>query len=184
MLLDKNMAPALVRMKEEGQAGYEGVQFWVGGNGEWLVMINGEHPRNLTLTNVYRSLRLTMPSLEDVGITPYSDGWQSKHPFNFKFNGAVLTLLKIQLTRRPFISCEEWCYDAIAVFDKLIAIVRWPLETVWTILPHTDLRPSKYVDAVGTSENSERRTLDRIYAVTEPRGDVHVWQPFEWGKLI
>lgn len=178
MLLDKNMAPALVRVKEEGQEGYEGVQHWVGGNGEWLVMIHGADPGKLTLTNVYRSLKFTMPSLEGAGITHYKDRWQ-QHPFAFNFNGARINLLKIQLPKRPFLAGGEWSYDAIAVFDKVIAIIRWPRDKVWTILPHTDSRPSKCVDAVGSSSNSERRTLDRIYAVTEPHGDVHVWQPFE-----
>ena len=48
-------------------------------------------------------------------------------------------------------------------------------ETEWRILKNNFLAPSLYTDAILDS--------GRIYAVTEPRGDVLVWEPLEYGKI-
>jgi hypothetical protein len=50
------------------------------------------------------------------------------------------------------------------------------MDSDWRILKNDFLRPSFYADAIYDE--------GRIYAVTEPRGDVLVWQPMEYGKFV
>ena len=81
--------------------------------------------------------------------------------------------LKVLLPQRPRQEYGKWHYDAIVVFDKVIAFISWPNDKEWIILRDEYLRPEKYVDAVFTSGWSD--SPHRIYAVTEPSGDVRVW---------
>ena len=62
------------------------------------------------------------------------------------------------------------------MFDKIIAIMLGGRDSDWRILNNDFLRLSFYADAI----------LDegRIYAVTEPRGDVLVWELLEYGKFV
>ncbi|KAM0837989.1 hypothetical protein ACQ4PT_061274 [Festuca glaucescens] len=86
---------------------------------------------------------------------------------------ASLVLLKIQITGEPFLVEGRWHYCAITVFDKTIVMMMGGRDYDWRILKNDFLRPSFYADAI----------LDegRIYAVTEPRGDVLVWELLEYG---
>jgi hypothetical protein len=85
-----------------------------------------------------------------------------------------MQLLKIQITAEPYRVGHRWNYYVIAVFDKIIAIMRGGSRDVqWRILRNDYLAPSRYVDAI--------LTTGRIYAVTAPRGDVLVWEPTIWG---
>ena len=74
---------------------------------------------------------------------------------------------------------EEWHFSAIAVFDKVIAVIHKPHDTDWIILRNDYLAPATYVDAIATNLYGED---ERIYAVTAPRGDVLVWEPFKWSE--
>lgn len=177
MILDKGDVPALVRVQEEGA----GRQYWVGGVEEWMMMINVADPCSWVLSNVYRAIKFRMPSLEVSGLSHYR-GWLANDPFTFIYNGAKIVLQKVQFPRRPYQINDEWRCDAIAVFDKAIAIICWPEDKAWTFLPHTDLRPSTYVDAVGGYPTTDYRSFGRVYAVTKPHGNVYVWEPFVWGK--
>jgi hypothetical protein len=88
-----------------------------------------------------------------------------------------MQLLKIQITAEPYRVGNKWNYYVIAVFDKMIAIMRGGSRDVqWRILRNDYLAPSRYVDAILTS--------GRIYAVTAPRGDVLVWDPTIWGEFL
>ena len=39
-----------------------------------------------------------------------------------------------------------------------------------------------YVDAVAIPDNDFWGHMWHIYAVTEPRGDIVVWEPYTWGE--
>ena len=85
-----------------------------------------------------------------------------------------LELLKIQITNEPFTDVNGvWHYDLVAVFDKVVAIMRGGVDPQWKILKNNYLAPSTFVDAIMYNQV--------IYAVIEPQGDVLVWDPLEWG---
>lgn len=85
-------------------------------------------------------------------------------------------MLKIQITGEPFMVGGNWHYYVIAVFDKVVAIMLGGREPDWIILKNDFLRPSFYADAILDN--------DRIYAVTEPLGEVLVWEPLVYGKFV
>ena len=100
-------------------------QNWVGGNGEWLVLLS-QDGSTWTLKNGYRSLRFTLPSLEGIGITAFNNGWSPPiSEFAYRFNMAELELVKVQLPHRPWEGAwKNWEYDLLAVFNKAIAFIR------------------------------------------------------------
>ena len=73
MLLDKWSESVVVNIKEEEETEMEDDQNWVGGNGEWLVLLS-QDGSTWTLKNGYRSVRLALPSLDGVGITAFNNG--------------------------------------------------------------------------------------------------------------
>ncbi|KAM0911208.1 hypothetical protein ACQ4PT_013652 [Festuca glaucescens] len=137
---------------------------WVGANGDWVAFVQDQ--AQWTLLNVYTKAEITLPSIRNVGIHP------DDH-FRYHWEMASLVLLKIQITGEPFLFEGRWHYCAIAVFDKTIAIMMGGTDSDWRILKNDFLRLSLYADAIYDE--------GRIYAVTEPRGDVLVWQPMEYG---
>jgi hypothetical protein len=62
------------------------------------------------------------------------------------------------------------------VFDKFIAIVDHRRSDGWVVIQNNYLAPTKYVDVVAVGHPQFDR---HIYAVTELRGDVLVWEPYE-----
>jgi hypothetical protein len=42
---------------------------------------------------------------------------------------------------------DQWYYEAIMIFDKLIAYVDRPQDNDWVILKNYHLAPRRYVDA-------------------------------------
>ncbi|KAM0908765.1 hypothetical protein ACQ4PT_015247 [Festuca glaucescens] len=140
---------------------------WVGANGDWVAFVQDQ--AQWTLLNVYTKAEITLPSIRNVGIHP------DDH-FRYHWEMASLVLLKIQITGEPFLFEGRWHYCAIAVFDKTIAIMMGGTDSDWRILKNDFLRPSLYADAIYDE--------GRIYAITEPRGDVLVWQPMEYGEAV
>jgi hypothetical protein len=69
------------------------------------------------------------------------------------------------------------------IFDKLIAYVGSTHDNDWVILKNYHLAPHRYVDACAFRRFVERTQLFHVYAFTEPRGDVLVWEPHTWGEL-
>ena len=67
------------------------------------------------------------------------------------------------------------------MFDKAITFIRCPEDKEWTVLRDEFLRPEKYLDTVFTSSYYSNKP-QRIYAVTEPSGDMCVWEPFILGE--
>ena len=182
MLLDKWSESVVVNIKDEKETEMEDDQNWVGGNGEWLVLLS-QDGSTWTLKNCYRSKRLAVPSLKGVGITAFNSGWPPPiSEFAYRFNMAELDLVKVQLPHRPREGAwKNWEYDLLAVFDKAITFIRCPEDKEWTVLRDDFLRPEKYVDAVFTYGYSSYRP-QHIYAATEPSGDVRVWEPSIWGE--
>ena len=117
MPLDKPTVPALVHAPEEDQ----GPKHWVGSKGDWIAFVQEDGP--LTIRNVYRSVDITLPSLENVGISPDRAWPPGPLAFHYTSKLAKTELLKIHIDRTPYLQDEVWPYEAIAVFDKLIAFV-------------------------------------------------------------
>jgi hypothetical protein len=78
---------------------------------------------------------------------------------------------------------DQWHYEAIMMFDKLIAYVDRPQDNDWVILKNYHLAPRRYVDACAFRRFSDQTELYRVYTVTEPRGNILVWEPHTWVEL-
>ena len=177
MPLDKPTVPAFVHAPERDH----GRRQWVGSKGDWIAFSQDDGP--LTMRNVYAMVEITLPSLENVGISR-DHPWPPDGPeaFRFKYKLARTELLKIQISTAPYLADDVWRYEAIAVFDKLIAFVQKPRDREWIILRNNSLAPRRYVDAVAIPNTDFWGHLLRIYVVTEPRGDIVVWEPYTWGE--
>jgi hypothetical protein len=103
----------------------------------------------------------------------------------FTYKQCELQLLKIQITKTSYKEKykDQWHYEAIVIFDKLIAYVDSPQDNDWVILKNYHLAPRMYVDACAIHRFGDRTDLFRVYTVTEPRGDVLIWEPHTWGEL-
>ena len=75
MPLDKRAVPDFVLPEEEDH----GPRYWVGCNGDWMAFVH--HDGTLTIRNVYTAVILTLPSLQDVGISPSCARWPPGKPF-------------------------------------------------------------------------------------------------------
>lgn len=143
-----------------------GNKHWVGSNGEWLAMMQEED--RCFLLNVYTHEEVPVASFRSNRILPAA-------PFIYRYNMARMQLLKIQIVEPPYRFGNTWHFNLIAVFDKVVAMLRGGRDISWTILRNDFLAPSRYVDAI--MHNA------RIYAVTAPRGDVLVWDPTVWSEF-
>ena len=145
--LDKPTVDAFIPLDdEEGPAKKQ----WVGGTEEWVAFV--QHPGRWCLQNVYRNVDFDLPAVERVDINPIVDYWERGIPLTYEYKRARIQLPKIEITSRPIMrgrdGKEEWHYSAIAVFDKLIAIIKHPRDIDWIILRHDYLAPAKYVDTI------------------------------------
>ena len=86
MLLDKWSESVVVNIKEEEETEMEDDQNWVGGNGEWLVLLS-QDGSTWTLKNCYRSKRLAVPSLKGVDIMHSIAG--GRRPFPNSLTGST-----------------------------------------------------------------------------------------------
>lgn len=162
MQLDGPTENAFIPVRSVGRAN----KHWVGANGEWVAFVR--EGARWFLFNVYTNEEIEVPSVRNVDIHP-------DDPFRYHCNMMRMELLKIQIVRRPYnAGGGVWNYSLIAVFDKMIAIMRGGDDPQWRILNNPFLAPSTYVDAIQDLQ-------ERIYAVTAPLGDVLVWEPLEWG---
>ena len=117
---------------------------------------------------MYTQKEIEVPSVHDVGIYPDT-------PFRFHFNLMGLELQKIQIVLKLFNAGDGvYHYFLIAVFDKMIAIMRGGVNPQWRILSNDFFAPSRFVDAIQDMQQ-------RIYVLTEPHEDVFVWDLLEWG---
>ena len=89
----------------------------------------------------------------------------SRPPLGYEYQYGRFNLVKIQITSKPFIRDQVWHYNAIAVFEKFIAIIHGPRDTDWIILRNDYLAPTRYVDAIAIAMGEYE---ERIFAVTEP----------------
>ena len=164
MSLDAPSASASVPWDDVGP----GQKHWVGANGEWVAVV--QFFSRWYLLNVYTNVQIEVPSVQNVGINYHNS------PFLYHHDMARIRLNKIQIASPPQFVGNKWKYDLIAVFDKCIAIMRGGTDVDWRILRNEFLAPARYVDAI--------MDFTRIYAVTEPKGDVLVWEPTIWGEFI
>ena len=165
MPLDGPEARAFIAVRSIGRSN----KHWVGCNDEWIAFVR-ERSR-WYLFNVYTNDEIQVPRVRDVGIHP-------EDPFRYHRNMMSVELLKIQIVRKPYKDAGGvWNYFLIAVFDKMIAIMRGGVDSHWKILNAARLAPSTFVDAIQDLQ-------DRIYAVTELHGDVFLREPTEWGSLL
>ena len=153
---------------------------WVGANGEWIAF--AQRPGRWYLQNVYTMVQVELPPVQRVEIDQYEAEWYPCPPFTYYYQHARIELLNIDIAKKSSKFGEQWHYNAIAVFDKFIATIECPYQKDWTILRNDYLAPATYVDAFSITNSLEG--MSRIYAVTEPRGDVLVWEPSKWSKSI
>lgn len=182
MPLDKPTVEALIPVDDDipgtwDSTGYENKGHWVGANGGWIVI--AKHPGRWYLQNVYNMVRIEMPPVQRVDICPAEDQWNPCPPCTYIYKHARIELLKILITKKPYRSGKEGEYSVMAVFDKFIAIISVPFDRDWIILRNDYLAPAKYVDALAVGF---LYPMERIYAVTEPRGEVLVWEPYKWSE--
>jgi hypothetical protein len=172
MPLNKKTLKAHVHCNDSDGRGH-----WVGSHGDWMafVMDNGL----LKIRHMYREVTIDLPLLAHIGVLP------AFRTCTFSYKQCELQLLKIQITKTPYMEkcSDQWHYEAIMMFDKLIAYVDRPQDNDWVILKNYHLAPRRYVDACAIHRFGDRRELYHVYAVTKPRGDVLVWEPHTWGEL-
>jgi hypothetical protein len=155
----------------------DGRGHWVGSHDDWMSLVTDNGL--LKIRHMYREVTIDLPLLAHIGVLP------SFRTCKFSYKQCELQLLKIQITKTPYKEkcSDQWHYEAIVIFDKLIAYVDSPQDNDWVILKNYHLAPRRYVDACAIRRFGDRRELYRMYAVTEPRGDVLVWEPHTWGEL-
>jgi hypothetical protein len=157
MPLNKKMLKAHVHCDDSDGRGH-----WVGSHGDWiaLVMNNGL----LKIRHIYREVTLPLPLLAHIGVFPMF------RTCMFSYKQCELQLLKIQITKTPYKEkySDQWHYEAIVIFDKLITYVDSHQDNDWVILKNYHLAPRRYVDACAIHRFGDRTDLFRVYAVTEP----------------
>jgi hypothetical protein len=147
----------------------DGRGHWVGSHGDWMTLVTNKGL--LKIRHMYRELTIDLPLLAHIGVLP------AFRTCKFSYKQCELQLLKIQITKTPYMErgSDQWHYEAIMIFDKLIAYVEKPQDNDWVILKNYHLAPRRYVDACAIRRFGDRGELYHVYAVTEPRGDVLVW---------
>jgi hypothetical protein len=170
MPLDRPIVEAFVPATEER---IEEKENWVGLNDEWIVMVKLNTIWHLR--NIYTMEGIPVESVENTDIISEGMWWGS---YRYHYQMGEMHLLKVQIVDKPFKLGSVWQYNLVAVFDKLIAILRGGRGETWRVLRLDNLAPCKFVDALSD------RWLTRIYAVTEPRGEVAVWEPQKWSKFM
>jgi hypothetical protein len=82
----------------------------------------------LKIRHMYRDVIIDLPLLAHIGVLP-------AHPpgptFTFSYKQCELQLLKIHITKPLYMEqgSEQWHYEAIVIFDKLITYVDMPMTT-------------------------------------------------------
>jgi hypothetical protein len=121
--------------------GSDGRGHWVGSHGDWMALVTNNSL--LKIRHMYREVTLDLPLLAHIGVLP------AFRTCTFSYKQCELQLMKIQITKTPYKEkcSDQWHYEAVMIFDKLITYVDSPQDNDWVILKNYHLAPRRYVNA-------------------------------------
>ena len=139
---------------------------WAGTNGDWVVYIG--YNCEWELVNVYTRQRIPLPKISECPEVEHTDDLRT-----FKYDHGDCRLLKIAICRVPNRSWNYKNYQVVAIFDKLVAVLRG--STGWILLKNQFLYTDVYCDAIEYE--------DLVFAATT-RGTVFAWDPRSFGTFV
>ena len=110
---------------------------WAGANGDWVVYIG--YNRGWELVNVYTRHRVPLPKISDDCPKVEYTGILRE----FKYDDADCRLWKKAICRVPNRSWNYKNYQVVAIFDKLVAVLRG--STGWILLKNQFLYKDVYL---------------------------------------
>ena len=138
---------------------------WAGANGDWVVYIGSNY--EWELVNVYTRHWVPLPKIS-------AHCPEVEHTGNvrtFKYNHGDYLLRKTAISRVPTRSWNYNNYEVVAIFDKLVAVLRG--STGWIFLKNQFLYTNEYYDAI---------QHEALAATT--RGTVFAWHPRCFGTFV
>ena len=112
---------------------------WAGANGDWVVYIG--YNCEWELVNVYTRHRVPLPKISECPEVEHTDDLRT-----FKYDHGDCILRKIAICRVPNRSWNYKNYQVVAIFDKLVAVLRG--STGWILLKNQFLYTDVYCDAI------------------------------------
>ena len=139
---------------------------WAGANGDWVVYIG--YNCEWELVNVYTRQWIPLPKISECPEVEHTDDLRT-----FKYDHGDCRLLKIAICRVPNCSWNYKNYQVVAIFDKLVAVLRG--STRWILLKNQFLYTDEYCDAI--------QYEDLVFAATT-RGTVFAWNPYDFDRFV
>ena len=112
---------------------------WAGANGDWVGYIGSNC--ECELVNVYTRQQVPLPKISECPVVEHIDDLRT-----FKYDHGDCRLRKIAICRVPNRSWDYTNYEVVAIFDKLVAILRG--LTGWIFLKNQFLYTDEYCDAI------------------------------------
>ena len=109
---------------------------WAGANGDWVVYVG--YDCEWELMNVYSRQRIPLPKISECPEVEHTDDLRT-----FKYDHGECRLLKIAICRVPNRSWNYKNYQVVAIFDKLVAVLR--CSTGWILLKNQFLYKDVYL---------------------------------------
>ena len=132
----------------------------------WVVYIGYNY--EWELVNVYTRHRVPLPEITECLEVEHTDDLRT-----FKYDHGDYRLKKIAICRVPNHSWDYTNYDVVAIFDKLVAVLRG--STGWILLKNQFLYTDEYYDAI--------KYEGLVFAATT-RGTVFAWDPRSFGTFV
>ena len=139
---------------------------WAGANGDWVVYIG--YNCEWELVNVYTRQRIPLPKISECPEVEHTDDLRT-----FKYDHGDCRLRKIAICRVPNHSWNYKNYQVVAIFDKLVAVLRG--STRWILLKNQFLYTDVYCDAI---------EYEDLVFVATTRGTVFAWDPRSFGTFV
>ena len=139
---------------------------WAGANGDWVVYIGSNY--EWELVNVYTHHWVPLPKISDCLEVEHTGILRE-----FKYDHADCRLWKIAICRVPNRSWNYKNYQVVAIFDKLVAVLRGSAR--WILLKNQFLYTDEYCDAI--------QYEGLVFAATT-RGTVFAWDPRSFGTFV
>ena len=118
--------------------------------------------------NVYTRQQIPLPKISEFPEVEHTDDLRT-----FKYDHGDCRLLKIAICRVPNRSWNYKNYQVVAIFDKLVAILRG--STRWILLKNQFLYMDVYCDAI--------QYEGLVFAATT-RGIVFAWNHYDFSTFV